>query len=48
MNIVTKALLIPYTFVWMNWAPVAGLYYFLRGRPLGVWNSISVKHLKQA
>ena len=25
-----KALLIPYTFVLMNWAPVAGLYYFLR------------------
>jgi hypothetical protein len=30
--------LIPYTFVVMNWAPVAGLIQFLRGRPLGIWN----------
>jgi len=40
----SKILLIPYTFVLMNWAPVAGLYYFLRGRSPGIWNSVSVKH----
>ena len=39
-----KLFLIPYTFVLMNWAPVAGLYYFLRRRPLGIWNPIAVKH----
>lgn len=37
-------LLIPYTFVLMNWAPVAGLYYFVRGRSLGIWNPVAVKH----
>jgi len=39
-----KAALIPYTFVLMNWAPVVGLYHFLRGRSLGIWNSVAVKH----
>ncbi len=33
---VRKALLIPYTFVLMNWAAVVGLYYFARGRK-DVW-----------
>jgi hypothetical protein len=28
---------IPYTFVLMNWAVVAGLYYFARGHE-GFWN----------
>jgi hypothetical protein len=28
---------IPYTFVLMNWAAVAGLYYFARGHG-GFWN----------
>jgi hypothetical protein len=39
-----KIMLIPYIFVLMNWAPVAGLYYFVRGRPLGIWNSVAVRH----
>jgi hypothetical protein len=39
-----KVMLIPYTFVLMNWAPVAGLYYFVRGRPMGIWNPVAVKH----
>jgi len=39
-----KLILLPYTFVLLNWAPVAGLYYFLRGRPLGIWNPVVVKH----
>jgi hypothetical protein len=39
-----KIMLIPYTFVLMNWAPVAGLYCFVRGRPMGIWNPIAIKH----
>jgi hypothetical protein len=31
MNMFRKLLLAPYTFVLMNWAAVAGLYYFARG-----------------
>ncbi|SPF50470.1 hypothetical protein SBA4_440002 [Candidatus Sulfopaludibacter sp. SbA4] len=38
-----RIILIPYTFVLMNWAPVAGLYYFVRGRPMGIWNPAAVK-----
>jgi hypothetical protein len=34
---------IPYAFVLMNWAAVAGLYYFVRGRALGIWNSAAVE-----
>jgi hypothetical protein len=34
-----KAVLIPYTFVLMNCAPVAGLYEFVSGRSLGIWSS---------
>ena len=30
-HILRKAVLTPYTFVLMNWAAVAGLYYFMRG-----------------
>ena len=43
-HILSKLLLFPYTFVLMNVAPVAGLYYFVQGRPLGIWNSVAVKH----
>ncbi len=32
-----KLLFFPYTFVLMNWAAVAGLYYFARGST-GVWD----------
>jgi hypothetical protein len=34
-----KVVLIPYTFVLLNCAPVAGLYGFVLGRSLGIWNS---------
>lgn len=33
-----KIFLVPYTFVVMNWAPVVGLYYFLRqGTARNIW-----------
>ena len=32
-----KVVMAPYTFVVMNWAAVAGLYYFLRGSQ-DMWN----------
>jgi hypothetical protein len=32
-----RALLFPYSFVLMNWAAVAALYYFARGRTQ-IWN----------
>ena len=32
---------VPYTFVLMNWAAVAGLYHFLRGRD--VWKEVWLK-----
>jgi cellulose synthase/poly-beta-1,6-N-acetylglucosamine synthase-like glycosyltransferase len=38
-----KLMAIPYAFVLMNWAAVAGLYYFVRGRALGIWNSAAVE-----
>jgi hypothetical protein len=41
MNTVRKALLVPYTFVLMNWAAVAGLYYFAR-RHSDFWNNPGV------
>ena len=31
MNTFRKVVLVPYTFVLMNWAAVAGLYHFTRG-----------------
>jgi hypothetical protein len=37
MNTFKKALLVPYTFVLINWAVVAGLYYFTRGHR-DFWN----------
>jgi len=39
MNTFRKALLVPYTFVLMNWAVVAGLYYFARGHRSDFWNA---------
>jgi hypothetical protein len=39
-----NVILIPYIFVLMNWAPVAGLYYFARGRSLGIWGPVAVRN----
>lgn len=36
-------LLVPYTFVLMNWAAVAGLYYFTRGSR-DIWNPAGARH----
>ena len=33
-----KLSMFPYTFVLMNWAAVAGLFYFMRGSA-GIWDS---------
>jgi hypothetical protein len=33
----TKFLFVPYIFVLLNWAAVAGLYQFARGST-GIWN----------
>jgi cellulose synthase/poly-beta-1,6-N-acetylglucosamine synthase-like glycosyltransferase len=38
-----KLALIPYTFILMNWAAVAGLYCFVRGRSLGIWDAVAMK-----
>jgi hypothetical protein len=35
-----KIMLIPYTFVLMNWAAVSGLYYFARGSR-HIWNPVA-------
>ena len=43
-NYFRKMVLFPYTFVLMNWAPVAGLYEYLRGHADGVWKPVPVKH----
>lgn len=40
-----KLFLFPYTFVLMNWAPVAGLYEYLRGHADGVWTTVPVKQV---
>ena len=37
-NAIGKLMMVPYIFVLMNWAPVAGIYHFARGRRLGIWN----------
>ncbi len=42
-----KVILIPYTFVLMNWAPVAGLYYFLQARSLGIWSPAHLRPLRK-
>ncbi len=36
-NMFRRVVLVPYTFVLMNWAAVAGLYYFTRGSR-NIWN----------
>ncbi len=36
-SLLRKVVLVPYTFVLMNWAAVAGLYYFTRGSR-NIWN----------
>jgi hypothetical protein len=35
---------LPYTFVMMNWAAVAGLYYFLSGKK-DVWSKSKSSHV---
>ena len=42
-NTVRKALFVPYTFVLMNWAAVAGLYYYARGAR-DMWNPTGLRH----
>jgi hypothetical protein len=37
-----KLMGVPYTFVLMNWAAVAGLYYFTRGSA-GIWDSAGAR-----
>ncbi len=39
MRKLRKVLLMPYTFVLMNWAAVTGLYYFARGCG-NLWNPV--------
>jgi len=36
---IRKLVQIPYAFVLLNWAAVAGLYHFARGRQ-GFWNPV--------
>jgi len=38
---------IPYAFVLMNWAAVAGLYCFVRGGALGIWSSAAVERTQE-
>jgi hypothetical protein len=38
-----KLLMVPFTFVLMNWAAVAGLYYFSRGAR-DLWSPAGVRH----
>lgn len=42
-----KLIAIPYAFVSMNWAPVAGLDYFVRDRTRGIWNSAEVERAQE-
>jgi len=46
-NTFGTVMLIPYIFVLMNWAPVGGLYYFVQGRSLGIWNSAQLRPLRK-
>jgi uncharacterized membrane protein YedE/YeeE len=39
-----RLLSLPYTFVLMNWAAVAGLYYFITGRR-DVWLKNRIPHV---
>lgn len=40
-----KLFLIPYTFVLMNWAAVAGLYHYLRGKD-EAWKKVWLRQAK--
>jgi hypothetical protein len=42
-NKLRKVLLLPYTFMLMNWAAVAGLYYFTRGSR-DLWSPAGARH----
>lgn len=42
-NKLRKIVLVPYTFVLMNWAAVAGLYYFTSGSR-DIWNPSRARH----
>lgn len=41
--VLKKVALIPYLFVLMNWAAVAGLYQFMRGAD-GIWDTDITRH----
>jgi hypothetical protein len=41
-QMVRKAIFVPYTFVLMNWAVVAGLYCFMRGHR-DFWNATGTR-----
>lgn len=43
MNALRKVTLVPYTFVLMNWAAVAGLFHFTLHRPTGIWNTVGAR-----
>ena len=38
-----RLVVFPYTFVLMNWAPIAGLFYFKRGAA-GIWDSARARN----
>jgi hypothetical protein len=40
---VKRLLSLPYTFVVMNWAAVAGLYYFITGKK-DLWLKVKASH----
>lgn len=42
-SIFRKLMLVPFTFVLMNWAAVAGLYYFTRGSR-DLWSPAGARH----
>jgi len=41
-RVIRKLVQIPYAFVLLNWAAVAGLYYFARGHE-GFWNPVPMR-----
>lgn len=43
INTFRRVVLVPYTFVLLNWAAVAGLYYFARGSR-NIWNPAGARH----
>jgi len=44
MNTFRKVLLVPYTFVLMNWAVLAGFFYFVRGHE-NFWNAAGTRRI---